>query len=247
MLFPVWTPLNLVLYPLFAGLALGMGLSERFGLMTMRYSKFRAEKGIDSRTGMFFLYFIPLLAALGFSSPYLAHPSLVQILALAALCGHYLKRCLEVWFVHQYSGPMDLFSTVSIGAYYTLVAIGISFLNNWALPQADGFFWIGVLLFLVGAAGNFYHHRLLSALRVKTREYVLPRGGWFEYVACPHYLFEILAWLGIALMSRQLFAGLAWLGMAGYLAARSRNTLAWYRQKFPDFPKDRKALIPFLF
>lgn len=247
MIIPEWTPLNLVLYLSFAGLALSMGLSEHFGLLTMRYSKFRPAQGIDSRLGMFLLYFFPLVAALGLALPELAQVSLVQAVVWSALSGHYAKRCLEVLYVHKYSGPMEGFTTFSIGGYYTLVAAGISFLNRWPLPQPDFFFWLGLVFFLGGAAGNYWHHRQLANLRGETRAYVLPRGGWFEYVACPHYFFEIVAWLGLALMSRHLFTGLACVGMTGYLAARSLKTLNWYRQKFPDFPPERKALIPFLF
>lgn len=247
MIFPDWTLFNLILYFVLASLALGMGLSEYFGWLTMRYSKFRTAQGLDSRVGMFFLYFIPLLAALGFAFPIWTQLNLVQGLVLGALVVHYAKRCLEVLFVHKYSGPMAWFTTISIGLYYTGVAAGISYLNRWPIPAADFWFWLGLALFMGGAAGNFWQHVLLARLRGSSREYVLPRGGWFEYVVCPHYFFEIVAWLGIVLMSRHFLTGLAWLGMTGYLAARSLKTLAWYREKFPAFPEKRRALIPFLF
>ncbi len=102
-------------------------------------------------------------------------------------------------------------------------------------------------MFVVGIAGNFWHHKILADLRKNTTDYVIPRGGLFEQAACPHYLFEILTWLGIAMLSQHLFAYLTVLGMGSYLFARSLNTLKWYHEKFPDFPKGRKALIPFLF
>ena len=246
MLFPQWTTLNIVLYSAFALLALGMGAGEYTGLTTMKYSKFRLEKGIDSRLGMFLLYFGPLLAALGFSLEYLSTATLVQAMVLAAICGHFAKRCLEVLFLHKYSGPMELSTTLMIGSFYTLVAALLSYLNRWPLPAADNVFWLGLLLFVFGETANFAHHKLLADLRQATKDYVIPRGGWFEYVACPHYLFEIVAWVGILLLSRHLFALIALVGMSGYLLARSLKTLAWYRQKFPKFPKKRKALIPFV-
>ena len=243
---PEPTPLNLFLYGAFALLAAGMGPFDYFGPMPMRYSKFRGKSGISSRAGMFFIYFIPLLAALAFSRSYLTQPSLLQAILLLAVLGHFAKRCLEVLFLHKYSGPMDIFTTLSITGFYALVAAGIVSLNAAPLTRPDSLFWLGTLLFASGEALNFWHHKLLADLRGAGSEYVLPRGGWFERVACPHYLFELLAWLGIALLSRHLFAYIAFAGMFGYLLARSLKTLSWYRAKFPDFPKERKALIPWL-
>lgn len=50
--------------------------------------------------------------------------------------------------------------------------------------------YAGVVLFLVGILGNFYHHFLLSKLRVKgDKGYKIPKGGLFSLVICPHYLF----------------------------------------------------------
>lgn len=247
MIFPEWNTPNVILYLALMLLAIGMGASEWMGSTLLKYSKFRPDKGIDARLGMFFLYFLPILAALGFSLPTLATATLVQAIVLAAICVHFGKRCLEVLFLHKYSGPIDPLTTLAIASFYTLVAGFISFLNNWPLAAADNLFWLGLLLFAFGEVANFGHHKILADLRRDTHGYVIPRGGWFEYVACPHYFFEIVAWVGILLLSRHLFALVALVGMAGYLLARSRKTLAWYRQKFPNFPKNRKALIPFLF
>lgn len=247
MIFPEWSIPNILLYLSLTLLAVGMGAGEWMGLSLLKYSKFRPERGIDARLGMFVLYFLPVLAALGFSLPYLSTATLVQTLVLAAILGHFGKRCLEVLFLHKYSGPIDPLTTLAIALFYSLIAGFVSFLNRWPLMAADNLFWLGLLLFAFGETANFAHHKILADLRRDTQGYVIPRGGWFEYVVCPHYFFEIAAWVGIALMSRHLFALIALAGMAGYLLARSHKTLAWYRQKFPNFPKNRKALIPFLF
>ncbi len=247
MIFPEWNIANIVLYLALTFLAVGMGVAEWMGSTLLKYSKFRAEKGVDARLGMFVLYFVPIVVALAFSRPYLATATLVQAIVLAAICGHFGKRCLEVLFLHKYSGPIDPLTTLMIASFYSLIAGFISFLNRWPLAEADNFFWLGLLLFVFGETANFSHHKILADLRRDTQEYVIPRGGWFEHVACPHYFFEIAAWVGVVLMSRHLFALIALAGMAGYLLARSRKTLAWYREKFPNFPKNRKALIPYLF
>ena len=78
--------------------------------------------------------------------------------------------------------------------------------------------------------------------------YRVPQGGLFRWVACPHYLGEIISWVGYAVM-----AGLppAWgnaVVVVVYLGARSRSTLRWYQQNLPGVARaERRALVPFLF
>ena len=105
----------------------------------------------------------------------------------------------------------------------------------------------GVLVFAVGAAGNFYHHLLLSRLRAGGKKvYKIPRGGLFEFVACPHYLFEIVAFFGLAMISQTVYALVVAVGSAAYLAGRSSATRKWYASKFEEFPASVKALVPFV-
>jgi very-long-chain enoyl-CoA reductase len=106
--------------------------------------------------------------------------------------------------------------------------------------------YLGFGLFLLGEISNLYHHILLTNLRKETLEYKIPSGGLFPLINCPHYLSEIIAWLGIAIMSRyQLVYGLSFV-MSAYLVARSINTTNWYQEKIPSFPKERKSIIPYL-
>jgi very-long-chain enoyl-CoA reductase len=100
-------------------------------------------------------------------------------------------------------------------------------------------------------AGNLYHHCLLAALRSDGTggEYVAPRGGLFEHVAAPHYFFELITWLGIAVASQNLTGYLNFCSMTGYLRARSVNQNKWNRTKFDEseWPVSRKNLIPFIY
>lgn len=109
--------------------------------------------------------------------------------------------------------------------------------------------YIGIPIFLIGIGGNFYHHYLLSKLRSEGEEkqYKIPQGGLFSLVICPHYLFEILGFWGIACISQTLYSIAFTLGTTFYLMGRSYATRRWYQSKFEDFPKDINALIPFIF
>lgn len=111
----------------------------------------------------------------------------------------------------------------------------------------DPRFVIGALLFVTGWAINLWADTVLMNLRKPGETgYRVPRGGLFELVACPNYLGEILEWTGWAIATWSL-PGLAFaVYTAANIGPRAGSHLAWYREKLPDFPKGRKALIPYV-
>ncbi|CAI0410579.1 unnamed protein product [Linum tenue] len=248
------------------------GLSELRG-NHMKYSKFAAQpsastspspswSSLPSRTGMLVAYTPAFLAAL--SSLLLLHhggdgaSSSRIFLVESALAVHFFKRVFEqTLFLHKYSGTMAAGTAIPISvSYFSVTALTIytQILTQEALlpePAVDLRLY-GVVLFLIGIAGNFYHHYLLSKLRSsgddgKKKEYKIPKGGMFELVICPHYLFEILVFYGIALISQTLYSFCVAVGTSLYLMGRSKATREWYLSKFDDFPPHVKALIPFVF
>lgn len=146
---------------------------------------------------------------------------------------------------------MILDSAVIISSSYFFAAAGMIYIQHMTLEVAEPLVdlkFLGLLLFLVGISGNFYHHYVLANLRKKNEKgYKIPSGGLFNLVICPHYLFEIIAFLGISLISQTLFSYACAIGSALYLIARSYSTRKWYISKFENFPKNVKALIPFVF
>ena len=104
----------------------------------------------------------------------------------------------------------------------------------------------GAALFVAGQAINLYHHVLLSRLRkAQDRSYVLPSGGLFDLVVCPHYLGEIMAWWGVALIAGQLNAFLLAASFTSYLSGRAVATRSWYKTKL-DMPGDVKSIFPYV-
>ena len=182
-------------------------------------------------------------------------------LTAALLAVHFFKRLVETLFLHRYSSTAtDGAVGATIGVYYLLTSALIAWAQGgvpataYASPAAKGLLLVGLVLFTVGQLGNLYHHYLLRLLRSSSpsssstgKNYVVPRGGLFAYVVTPHYLFEIIAWAGLALVTQQANAALVAVSMASYLAGRAKQTLAWYTDNVKGFPKDRKAMIPGLF
>lgn len=116
----------------------------------------------------------------------------------------------------------------------------------------DPRFIIGIMLYFAMLAGNVHADAVLRKLRTKEEvrsgeaPYRIPRGGLYEYVTCPSYLFELLAWTGFALATWSL-GSLFVLGVsAANLVPRALATHRWYHERFEDYPKERRALIPFL-
>ncbi|XP_039131349.1 3-oxo-5-alpha-steroid 4-dehydrogenase 2 [Dioscorea cayenensis subsp. rotundata] len=235
------------------------GVSEVYG-KHLHYSKFwnanpnGRHKGIElsSRAGMLLIYSPALAAALAsFSIPGCALSSTRSLLLSAALSIHYFKRVFEVLFIHQYSGRTMLDSVLLISLSYFMSAVSTIYsqylTENTAEPAFD-LKYAGVLLFVIGIIGNFYHHYILSQLRGKDdKSYKIPKGGLFSLVICPHYLFEILGFIGVSLISQTVYAVSFTLGSMFYLLGRSYATRKWYLSKFDNFPKNVKALIPFVF
>ncbi|KAJ9540079.1 hypothetical protein OSB04_026585 [Centaurea solstitialis] len=225
----------------------------------MQYSKFfdavtaskDREIKLPSRIGMLIAYTPAFLAGL---LAYVVLPYRDQrILTLVSvLIVHFFKRVVEVLFVHKYSGSMALDAAIPIGLSYlisTMTMIYAQYLSQEFREPAIDLKHVGIALFVIGIVGSFYHHNILSNLRKKgDREYRIPKGGLFDLVICPHYLFEIIEFIGVSCIAQTLYALFFTLGTMFYLMGRSYATREWYRSKFGEkFHKDVKALFPYTF
>jgi 3-oxo-5-alpha-steroid 4-dehydrogenase 1 len=112
---------------------------------------------------------------------------------------------------------------------------------------ADPRFLAGAALFLTGFVVNLTADRTLRRLRRPGETgYQVPTGGLYRYVSSPNYFGEIVEWCGWALATWSP-AGLAFAVYTfANLAPRGIDHHAWYRERFPDYPPERRALIPFV-
>ncbi len=108
-------------------------------------------------------------------------------------------------------------------------------------------FLVGTVLFLAGLVVNLHSDHVLRTLRAPGEtEYKVPSRGVFRFVACANYLGEVIEWAGWAVLTWSVPGAVFAAWTLANLAPRARSTLCWYRERFPDFPRRRKALIPFL-
>jgi 3-oxo-5-alpha-steroid 4-dehydrogenase 1 len=207
---------------------------------------------VPSRAGWIFM---ESPAVLAFSAFYLTGPHRAEAAPLVLLVlwlSHYVHRAFIFPFALR-GGRMPIaIATMGFGFNVFnawLNARWISALGDYpARWLFDPRFVCGAALFYGGLAANVRADRRLLALRGPGETgYKIPRGGLHEYVSSPNYFGEIVEWLGWALATWSL-AGLAFAAYTiANLGPRAFHHHAWYRRTFPDYPRTRKALVPFLF
>ncbi|OWR44692.1 trans-2,3-enoyl-CoA reductase like protein [Danaus plexippus plexippus] len=180
------------------------------------------------------------------------------VASVAAICWslHYAKRLLETVFVHRFSkGTMPLRNLFKNCSYYWLFTLYIAYHINHPLFTApcNTCLYVGVAGFTICELGNLSIHILLKNLRppgTKVRRIPKPDGNpfsiLFNFVSCPNYTYEFGSWFFFTVLTKCLPAGLfALVGlyqMSVWAIGKHRN----YKKEFPDYPKGRKAILPFI-
>jgi 3-oxo-5-alpha-steroid 4-dehydrogenase 1 len=176
---------------------------------------------------------------------------------------HYINRVLIYTYRAPGISPLNVSTTIS-GMIFNLIngysnARWIALFGNYnADTWKSMHFIVGVMIFFIGMLINIHHDNILFSLRESTRSqspqqeqhrrYLIPYGGLYRYISCPSYFGETVEWIGFAIATWYsppaiLFA----LTTPSNLFPRARKTHNWYLQKFnEDYPRERKAIIPFV-
>jgi len=207
---------------------------------------------VPARLGWIAMELVPLLV---FVPLFLAGPTAKTApmwVFFALWVAHYIHRSLVFPLrAHNRGRQMPALIVVSAlgfnainaalnGAYLGWIAA--SYPQSWL---ADPRFIIGLLLFAAGALLNLWaDNRLIHLRRPGSTDYVIPRGGPFEFVSCPNHLGEIVEWTGFAMMCWNLPALSFAVWTAANLVPRSLSHHRWYGEQFADYPTGRRAVIP---
>ena len=172
---------------------------------------------------------------------------------LALFFFHYLNRTFIFPLRIKTKGKkMPLLIVVSAILFNVVngSSLGYYFANFASYTSADFMsmhFILGALLFCAGLCINWiYDTRLINMRKESSQQYVIPQGALFNVISCPNLFGEIVEWSGFALMCWNLpaLAFLVW--TLANLLPRAISHHRWYLQKFEDYPKERKAVIPFI-
>ena len=104
-----------------------------------------------------------------------------------------------------------------------------------------------VAFFLFSQFMNFMCHLTLRNLRKPgTSERGIPHGWGFGLVSCANYFWETMVWLSFSVYSSTvtsyLFLAFSFYQMTDWALGKHRR----YRKDFKDYPRGRKAILPFL-
>ena len=178
--------------------------------------------------------------------------NIVLIIFLLMWQAHYLHRAFIYPFMIS-DGQKKMPLGVMLMAFSFNLING--FLNGYYLfNQSGGYaldwlwdprFLVGFLVFLVGFVINRWADEILRGLREPGEKgYKIPFGMLYRWISCPNYFGEIIEWIGWAIATWSLpglcFAVWTFVNLAPRAKAHHR----WYQEYFPEYPSDRKALIP---
>lgn len=228
----------------------GRFASERFGL------------ALDPRIGWFLM---ELPATLSFLYFFFSGPRHAETVPLVFLC---------VWLVHYgnrgFYFPFSIRSPQGARASFSLMVI----MTGWIVTSLHGYlhaayftshatqytidwlwdprFLIGLPIYAVSLVLTLHSDAIVRGLRSRNevamgeRVYRIPRGGMFRWVSSPSYFTELTGWAGLALATWSLAGVFIFAVSAANLVPRALATHRWYRERFPDYPRERRALIPYL-
>jgi protein-S-isoprenylcysteine O-methyltransferase Ste14 len=164
---------------------------------------------------------------------------------------HYLQRTFVYPLLMRGSGKRTVLATFGMALVFnvlngTVNGIAVSHFGSYGEQWlTDPRFLVGVMLFLGGYAINLHSDAVLRGLRSPGETgYKIPQGGCFRWVSSANYFGEIVEWCGWALATWTAAGFTFALFTVANLLPRALSHHRWYREQFPDYPKNRKAVIP---
>ena len=166
---------------------------------------------------------------------------------------HYIHRTFIFPFRLKIGGKTMPVAIAAMAVVFNVLNayVNATWLSHFADYAVDWLwdprFLLGAGIFALGFWINVTSDQILINLRKPGETgYKIPKGGLFRVVSCPNYLGEIVEWVGFAIATWSL-PGLAFaLYTAANVGPRALANHRWYRERFENYPAERKALIPFL-
>ena len=175
----------------------------------------------------------------------------LHIIFLSLWLLHYVHRSFIYPFVIDMTNPKMPIS-IAVSAFFfnivnvNLQAFGIYYLTDYSQDWMYSYiFFFGLFIFLIGMCINIKSDYLIVALRRdKGPGYHLPSKFMHKYISSPNYFGEIIEWLGWAILTWSISGAVFALWTIANLFPRALAHHKWYKEKFDDYPSNRKAIIP---
>lgn len=200
---------------------------------------------------VFMYYFRNLLYGAGSSNVPL---TFTQKAAFFMVLGHYIKREFETIFIHRFSNATMPFTNIFKNSTHYWVIFGVlvgyflfhpKYTEPTYIPMTLKYVLIAAFAFF--ELMNFLCHNELKNLRKPgTTERGIPKGYGFGFVSCANYFWETLVWLTYSVFTgcatSYVFLLFSFYQMTEWALKKHKR----YREEFKDYPRGRKAIIPFL-
>ena len=164
---------------------------------------------------------------------------------------HYVNRTFIYPFRIRTKGKKMPLIIVGSAIFFNCINAGLNgyFLANFESYSSDSFyhlnFIIGLSLFIIGFFINQKSDHILIHLRKPGETgYKIPQGFLFKFISCPNLFGELIQWTGYALMAWNYPALTFLVWTFANLLPRALGHHQWYKNRFDDYPKRRKAVIP---
>ena len=172
----------------------------------------------------------------------------ISIMFICLWIIHYFNRTIIFPFRIKTKGKKMPLAIVLSAFFFNIVngLINGYFLSNINFHSVSIFLISGFFLFVLGLYINISSDNKLINLRKIKKGYFVPKGGLFKYISCPNFFGEILEWFGFALMTFNIGSLSFFIWTCCNLIPRALAHHTWYKNKFNEYPKERKAILPFL-
>ncbi|MEM6725842.1 MAG: DUF1295 domain-containing protein [Bacteroidota bacterium] len=239
----IWIIVAVVILPVAVRIAAPYGRHTREGWGPM----------IDNKLGWIIMEMPALALVLTYFLIGDAPKTMVSWIIIAYWVIHYGHRTLIFPFMLRTKGKkmpvgimfsaifFNLFNSFFIGYYLGYLA---DYSIDWL---TDPRFIIGSILFFTGMYINWRaDYSLINLRKPGETGYKIPRGWLFKYISCPNHFGEIIEWLGFAILFWAMPGLSFFIWTFANLVPRTLNHHKWYQEKFADYPKERKAVFPFV-
>uniref|UniRef100_A0A1A9WM31 Polyprenal reductase n=1 Tax=Glossina brevipalpis TaxID=37001 RepID=A0A1A9WM31_9MUSC len=192
-----------------------------------------------------------------------SNEALITTLLMTLQC---IRRFYETNFVQIFSSKQKIHLSHYIVGYLHYFGAILALLINTegfvkdSLPSTFSFTKITLIQYMCLALFHFSWSQqwktnmILVNLRkdsktgkINSEHHLMPRGGLFEMVSSPHMFFEIQIYVAVMGI---LYQSLTWklivIWVTGNQIVNALLTHKWYKENFKNYPKNRKAIIPFL-
>lgn len=248
-----WTTYQAILFCWIAVAIIVFFLLLRITAPYGRYNSGKWGPGVANKWGWIIMELPVLIVLWVFLYQSIGELSATSWLLISLFCFHYLNRIFIFPFRIRTRGK-------KIPLAIVLSAVFFNVINGWSLGYyfshyahhtvewlTDGRFITGTIVFFTGLYINWRADTILINLRRPGESnYKIPNAWLFNKISCANLFGELIEWLGFAILCWNLPAVTFFIWTAANLIPRALAHHKWYKEKFSEYPLNRRAIIPYL-